>query len=125
MILDTNALSAWAEGLSGVEVALRPAGQLVVPSIVLGESYFGIRQPRHRARYEQWLGRYLPFVKIAVVTAATADDYAGIRLEHRQAGSPIPSSDVRTAALVRQHPLPLQNNDDHFDCVAGVCRIDF
>ena len=46
MILDTNALSAWAEGSATVEACLRFAERLVVPSIVLGEYYFGIRQSR-------------------------------------------------------------------------------
>ena len=44
MILDTNALSAWAEGLAAVETSLRTATRLVVPSVVLGEYYFGIRR---------------------------------------------------------------------------------
>ena len=43
MILDTNALSAWAEGRATVEAPLRSAERLVVPSVVLGEYYFGIR----------------------------------------------------------------------------------
>ncbi len=43
MILDTNALSAWAEGLPAIEPHLLSADRLVVPSIVLGEYYFGIR----------------------------------------------------------------------------------
>ena len=124
MILDTNALSAWAEGLSTVEIPLRSADQLVVPSIVLRKYYFGIRQSRHRARYEQWLRRRLPFAKIASVTSATADDYSGIRLELRQLGSPIPSNDLWIAALARQHALPLLGNDQHFDRVAGIRRID-
>ena len=48
MILDTNALSAWAEGSATVEACLRAAERLVVPSIVLGEYFFGIRQSRYR-----------------------------------------------------------------------------
>ena len=55
MILDTNALSAWAEGYTTVERCLRSAKRLVVPSIVLGEYYFGIRQSRYHHRYEDWL----------------------------------------------------------------------
>ena len=51
MILDTNALSAWAQGYAGVEAPLRSAERLVVPSVVLGEYYIGIRQSRHRLRY--------------------------------------------------------------------------
>ncbi len=43
MILDNNALSAWAEGFAAVQAPLRSARRLVVPSIVLGEYCFGNR----------------------------------------------------------------------------------
>lgn len=125
MILDTNALSAWAEGHAAVESPLRVAQRLVVPSVVLGEYYFGIRQSRHRNRYEDWLARYLPLTEIALVTSATADAYADIRLELRRRGTPIPPNDVWIAALARQHGLALLSNDGHFDTVDGVRRIGF
>ena len=125
MILDTNALSAWAEGRPAVEASLRAADRLVVPSIVLGEYYFGIRQSRHRNRYEDWLRRYLPLAEIATVTYATADAYAAIRLELKRSGNPLPSNDVWIAALARQHFLPVLSNDAHFDMVADIERIAF
>ena len=101
MILDTNALSAWAEGIAAVELPLRSARRLVVPSAVLGGYYFGIRQSRHRRRYEAWLRRYLPVAEIAAVTHATAGAYASIRLGLKHAGKPIPPNDVWIAALAR------------------------
>ena len=125
MILDTNALSAWAEGLPPVEEHLRSAGRLVVPSIVLGEYYFGIRQSRHRRRYEAWLRRHLPLAEVATVTSGTADIYAEIRLKLKRAGTPIPSNDAWIAALCRQHALPVLSNDAHFDAVEDVRRITF
>ena len=125
MILDTNALSAWAEGLAAVETPFRSAARLVVPSIVLGEYYFGIRQSRHRSRYEAWLRRYLPLAEIAVVISATANAYADIRLALKRSGNPIPPNDVWIAALARQHALPVLSNDTHFDAVEGVRRIAF
>ena len=125
MILDTNALSAWAEGRVAVESPLRVADRLVVPSVVLGEYYFGIRQSRHRARYENWLARCLPLTEIAIVTSATADAYADIRLELRRRGTPIPPNDVWIAALARQHGLAVLSSDGHFDIVDGVRRIGF
>ena len=125
MILDTNALSAWVEGLATVEAAFRSADRLVVPSVVLGEYYFGIRQSRHRSRYEEWLRRYLLLAEIAAVTSATADAYADIRLELKRLGHPIPPNDAWIAALARQHALPVLSNDTHFDVVAGVRRIAF
>ena len=125
MILDTNALSAWAEGRAAVEAPLRSAERLVVPSVVLGEYYFGIRQSRHRNRYEEWLARYLPLTELAAVTSATADAYAAIRLELKRSGSPIPANDVWVAALARQHALAVLSNDSHFDVVDGIRRITF
>ena len=125
MILDTNALSAWAEGLAPVEPPMRSAQRLVVPSIVLGEYYFGIRQSRHRRRYEAWLRRHLPLAEVATVTSGTADIYAEIRLKLKRAGTPIPSNDTWIAALCRQHALPVLSNDAHFDVVEGVQRIVF
>ena len=125
MILDTNALSAWVEGLATVEAAFRSADRLVVPSVVLGEYYFGIRQSRHRNRYEEWLRRYLPLAEIAAVTSATADAYADIRLELKRLGHPIPPNDAWIAALARQHALPVLSNDTHFDVVDGIRRIAF
>lgn len=53
MILDTNALSAWAEGGSGIESALRSADRIVVPVIASGEYEFGICQSRHQDRYAE------------------------------------------------------------------------
>ena len=125
MILDTNALSAWAEGRPAAGAALRSASRLVVPSIVLGEYYFGIRQSRQRRRYEDWLRRYLPLADIAVVSHATAGIYADIRLELKRAGNPIPINDAWIAALARQHGLPVLSNDVHFDAVPGIERIPF
>ncbi len=125
MILDTNALSAWAEGLPSVDAPLRAAGRLVIPSVVLGEYYFGIRQSSQRRRYEDWLRRYLPLASIAVVNHATAGIYAEVRLALKRAGTPIPSNDAWIAALARQHALPVLSNDAHFDAVDGVQRIPF
>ena len=125
MIVDTNAVSAWAEGHPGVQTPLRSADRLVVPAIVLGEYYFGIRQSRYRHRYEDWLRRYLPLVEIAAITQVTAGVYAQICLELKRAGRPIPPNDAWIAALARQHALPVLSNDAHFDYVAGITRIAF
>ena len=124
-LIDTNALSAWAEGRAAIETPLRSADRLVVPSVVLGEYYFGVRQSRQRIRYEDWLARYLPLTEIATVTSATADAYADIRLELKRLGTPIPPNDTWIAALARQHALPVLSNDRHFDVVSGVQRIAF
>ena len=125
MIVDTYALSAWAEGIAAIEEPLQSADRLVVPAIILGEYYFGIRQSRHRKRYEDWISRYLRLVEVADVMQTTADRYALIRLQLKRQGTPIPSNDAWIAALAHQHRLPVLSNDAHFDFVEGIVRITF
>ena len=125
MILDTNALSAWADGDTAVEACAMLADRPVLPVVVLGEYLFGIRQSRHRAHYEAWLRRTLPLVRIADSDSGTAYSYATIRLELKAAGRPIPSNDLWIAALARQHALPILSRDSHFDAVPELERIPF
>ena len=125
MIVDTNALSAWAASNASVEAILSSVDRLVVPSIVLGEYYFGIRQSRYRERTEAWLARTLPLTEIAAVDSSTADFYADIRQELKDSGRPIPENDTWVAALARQHKLAVLSNDRHFDFVEGVRRVSF
>ena len=125
MILDANALSVWAEGIHEVEEILRNAPSVVVPSIVLGEYYFGILQSRYHDRYVNWLNRILVNLQIASVNRDTANFYAQIRLELKHAGTPIPSNDTWIAALAKQYDSPVQSNDLHFDCLSGIRRIAF
>lgn len=125
MILDTNALSAWADGDAAVEAPLTIADRLVVPVVVLGEFWFGIRQSRHRRAYEDWLGRRLPSAEILAIGSATAHHYADIRFELKRSGRPIPANDLWIAALSRQHGLPLLSRDSDFDAVLELERIPF
>jgi tRNA(fMet)-specific endonuclease VapC len=47
MILDTNALSAFAEGDDSLGAQLETSAQLYLPVVVLGEYRYGVRQSRH------------------------------------------------------------------------------
>ena len=125
MILDTNGLSAMADGESALEELLQAAGEVIVPVIVLGEYRFGIAQSRDRSWYEQWLVEALTYCKMIPVDEETARFYAKIRLELKLAGHPIPANDIWIAALVRQYDLPLLSRDRHFDYVRGLRRISW
>ena len=125
MILDTNGLSALAEGDPHLEPILRNATQIAVPVIVLGEYRYGIQQSRERQRYEHWLVEYLSRFRVLDVEEQTTTSYAAVRGELKRAGTPIPSNDVWIAALCRQHSLPLLSRDRHFDLVPGLHRVDW
>ncbi len=121
MIVDTNALSAVADG-DPAAVAALAGTRITVPVIVLGEFRFGIAQSRRAREYAQWLAGVLAGFEIAPVVEQTTLYYAQIRLELKRTGTPIPSNDVWIAALCRQHDLPLLSRDRHFDVVNGLRR---
>ena len=120
MILDTNALSAFADGNEDLFRVIEDQAELAVPVVVLGEYLFGIRQSKQRARYEQWLRDNMPLFELLGLGRRTAEHYAQIRLELKEAGRPIPGNDLWIAALSREHLLPVVSRDRHFDGVRGL-----
>ncbi len=125
LILDTNALSAIAEGERGATRQFVRAGHVAIPVIVLGEFRFGISGSRHRHKYERWLEDVVSICSVLVVDEETAVWYAGLRGELKRAGTPIPSNDTWIAALSRQHSLPILTHDRHFDLIKGLRRLDW
>lgn len=125
MILDTNALSAWAEGDRSIEPVLRSATEVVIPVIVLGEFDHGIRQSRHYKRYADWLDASLASVEIALIDREVAHAYGAVRFELKQAGTPIPINDTWIAAIARHRRLPVVSRDEHFDAVSGIRRVSW
>ena len=120
MILDTNALSAFADGDQALFLILAPAAEVAVPIVALGEFLFGIGQSRLRVQYERWLQTNLPLLNVLPAGQQTARCYADIRRELKLAGQPIPSNDIWIAALAREHGLPLVTRDSHFERVRGL-----
>jgi tRNA(fMet)-specific endonuclease VapC len=123
VIVDTNALSAIAEGQLRAVAQLGRAQRLAIPVIVLGEYRFGIAQSRRKTEYERWLTETLTGYTVLEVGEETSLRYADIRVELKRAGTPIPANDTWIAALCRQHALPLMSQDKHFDFVTGIHRL--
>ncbi len=123
MILDTNALSAIADGERKAVKAFTRADDAALSVIVLGEYRFGISHSRHKHEYERWLAELMAVCRVLEVNEETTISYAALRRELKKAGTPIPSNDVWIAALCRQHAVPILSRDQHFDLVSGLRRI--
>jgi tRNA(fMet)-specific endonuclease VapC len=123
LILDTNAVSAVADGEPQAMEIVAGADRIAVPVIVLGEYRLGIAQSRHRAIYESWLREWIAAVTVLDIDDRTTHSYSAIGLELKRKGKPIPGNDLWIAALCRQHSLPLLSRDRHFDLVAGLQRL--
>jgi len=120
LLLDTNALSAFADGDEALLRAIENESELAIPVIALAEYLFGIRQSRQRATYQAWTKANLSFFDLLPVLKETAERYAEIRHELKSEGTPIPTNDLWIAALARQHQLPIATRDAHFRVVRGL-----
>lgn len=123
MILDTNALSAFADGDENLATKLRSVSMPCLPSIVLGEFRFGILGSKFHTRYERWLTCSLDAFSILSVDGDTAVHYAAIRHGLKVRETPIPENDIWIAALGRQYDLAILSRDNHFGLIADVHQI--
>ena len=120
VLLDTNLVIALFAGESAVARALAGTAEVLVPSIVVGELYYGAacsRRPRANAE------RLRAFTAVSTVLpcdAVTAHFYGLLKAELRRQGTPIPENDLWIAALARQHEALLATRDGHFRVVAGL-----
>jgi tRNA(fMet)-specific endonuclease VapC len=120
VILDTNALSAFADGDEKLLRAIENEAELALPVIVLGEYLYGIQQSRFRPSYETWIKANLPFFDLLPILHETAEHYAKIRHELKTAGKPIPTNDLWIAASARHHRMPIVTRDGHFQAIRGL-----
>ena len=125
MILDTNALSAFADGEEAVGNILRQQPSAAIPVIVLGEFRYGIAGSRHRGVYEQWLDTHLSQFEVLAITSETTIPYAVLRGTLKRLGRPIPANDAWIAALAMQHRLPILSRDAHFDGLPDLRRVNW
>lgn len=123
LILDTNALTAIADGDAHIATRLSVADQIAIPVIALGEYWFGILQSRRHREYEVWLADTLSVIPVFEITERTTHHYAAIRRDLKRSGKPIPSNDLWIAALCREHRFDLLSRDAHFDQVKGLRRV--
>jgi predicted nucleic acid-binding protein len=86
---------------------------------------YGVRQSRHRSRYENWLSKNLLFAEIQPVSEITASHYAEIRIRIHTNGTLIPASDIWIAAIALELKLTLLINDHHFDLIPELARVAF
>jgi tRNA(fMet)-specific endonuclease VapC len=123
LILDTNAVSALADGDRKLLVVVRHVKAFCLPVIVLGEFRFGIERSRYRDKYSEWLERLIDVSSVLDVDRDTAKVYAVIREQLRVQGQPIPSNDTWIAALALQHRLTVVTRDAHFTSIVGLTSI--
>jgi tRNA(fMet)-specific endonuclease VapC len=125
MILDTNAISAFAEGNPSIREIIAAASGPSLPVVVIGEYRFGLFESRDREARLRWLAELAQHWTVLEISIETAIIYADIRDRLKKQGTSVPSNDVWIAALGAQHGLPILTNDSHFDRIPQVERLSW
>lgn len=124
MILDTNAVSAFATGDSALANVLGDVAPHHLPIIVVGEYGFGLAGSG-RAELRGWFSRLISESIVLPADLETATRYSSVCAQLKRDGRPIPTNDIWIAALGIQHGLPVISRDKHFDAVSGLKRVSW
>ena len=123
LVLDTNIYCDFAEGLPDAVDAIAAYGQTVfIPSVVLGELYFGFMKGSRQQFNEKKLRQVVSRLKIEVIDVNTdvARKYAMIYLSLQKKGIKIPINDVWIAACCMEVGGTLLTRDKHFELVDQI-----
>jgi tRNA(fMet)-specific endonuclease VapC len=113
-LLDSNIIIALFAGDTDVLTAANDAEEVFIPSIVIGELYYGAQKSGKRQANIARIDKLVAANVILVCDEETARGYGEIKHQLRVKGQPIPENDIWIAALARQHELTLVTRDKHF-----------
>jgi tRNA(fMet)-specific endonuclease VapC len=119
-LLDTNIVIALFAAEATMTARLGEAEEIFVPSIVLGELYYGARKS---SRVQANVTRIDDFAARNIVLNCdtdTAQRYGEIKNALRRKGRPIPENDIWIAAIALQYDLTLVTRDAHFKQVNSL-----
>jgi len=125
MILDTNSLSALAARDRALLRLLGTADALFISFVAVAEFQFGLLGSTRPQAGIALLDQLCANVPVLYPEAETLAHYAAIADQLKRIGHPVPHNDIWTAALARQHALPVLSRDRHFDFIDGIQRLDW
>jgi predicted nucleic acid-binding protein len=123
LVLDTNIYCDYAEGLPDVVDAIATYGQcILIPSVVLGELFFGFMKGSRQQFNEKRLRQVVNRLKIEIIDVNTdvARKYAMIYLSLQKRGMKIPINDVWVAACCMEVGGTLLTRDKHFELLDQI-----
>ena len=122
VLIDTNIYSLAMKGESDVIKILRKIDRIGFSSVSVGELYSGFKGGNRETENREELNFFLdsPRVVVHTVDVETADFYASILNNLREAGTPIPTNDIWIAAITFQHGYKIFTKDKHFNMIPGL-----
>lgn len=124
--IDTNRLSDLFQGDLELAKWLGTCEEVWVPLPALAELKVGFLGGSKRSQIEATLSALMakPTVRLLAPTRATADHYARLFVQLKNAGTPVPINDLWIAALCLESDLSLVTRDWHFERIPQLLRAD-
>jgi len=113
-LLDTNIVIAIFAGVTDVLERLVESNEVFLPTIVLGELYYGARKSTHVDANIARIDDLAASSALLGCDLDTSRHYGRIKNDLRAKGRPIPENDIWIAAVAQQHGLTLVSRDIHF-----------
>jgi tRNA(fMet)-specific endonuclease VapC len=114
LLLDTSILVDILAGSRTAQNVVSDSTRAYVPSVAMGELFFGAERANRRAVELARVERFAISNEVLPCDLVTARFYGEIRDALRRKGRPIPDNDIWIAALAQQHDLTLATRDAHF-----------
>ena len=120
-LLDSSILIRSLRGDGAIRARLAGTTTLYIPSIALGELYFGAYgSPTRASAAIKDVDALATGMTILATDATTAQIYGRIGNELKAKGLVLPANDLWIAAIGIQYGLTLAAHDAHFDWIDGL-----
>jgi tRNA(fMet)-specific endonuclease VapC len=120
VLLDTSIVIELFANNPAVMQNLAATSQIFLPSIVLGELYYGAFQSQKVKENSEQIVHFAAQNTILGCDDNTAHFYAFIKNNLRLKGKPVPENDIWIAAIAMQYSLALATRDNHFAEIDGL-----
>lgn len=119
LLVDTSVIIDVFAGDQVAQRALARADQVFIPSIALGELFYGAQRSGREAEFKR-VNAFAGAASVLSCDDETARRYGALKNGLRAKGRPIPDNDIWIAALGVQHGLTIATRDSHFRELDGV-----
>ena len=111
---DTNIVIALFKNDRTVRNQLAQSAELFVPSVAIGELYYGALHSAHPEANVTRIQQFAAGSSVLPCDLVTAEVYGHIRNDLKSKGRPVPENDIWIAAIAIQHSLTIVSRDQHF-----------
>ena len=124
-LLDTNIIIALLNGDEVVLSNLVQSPEVFIPSIALGELFFGAAKSGRPSENIDRVERFASGRAILLCDVDVAREYGRPKQRLHEKGRPLPENDIRIAAMATRHGMTLVTRESHFQEVEDLRTVDW